>query len=686
MTKSHHTQFNQHLNWLILRLVCSARGKKLFLLRSKYGSEDLAEFLDLDTKSYDRAKASKALENLRLKMDGDPLNHSLPLRVQKNISVLGGMMGLKPDDLRVLGFLLLLNGQPALSTAFGLFAPKSDEDATKLIAQSLAMPLAAVRKCLAKDSKLMTCGLFANSADKTGDKWTGYTFVSTRLSRTILSGRLTTGTKIPEFGTIAPPSDLGPADFERLAEPLALLVPYLQKVISSNRKGVNVLVQGPTGVGKTQFVRMLAGLVDARLVEVPVLDSDGEALSTDCRLKRIAAVHNYHRGNRCIVLFDNAEKVFKLKRFSYPKKPVTLKGWRGSLLGSNCLPMIWITNATHKMAPANLRKFDVVLPIGLPTMLERRKMLGKILGNEATPALLEQLVQANDIAPAEVARAVEVVQDLKPALADKQAEDAIRLLVGNRLKVQGQRPSFTRSTNAGDSMNHPDFLNTPIDLHAVIDGLKGRHSCRICIYGPPGTGKTTFGHWLSRELNLPLVSKLASDLMSMYVGGTEQKIAAAFEDARENGTILMIDEVDTFLRDRSLATRSWEVSQVNELLVQMERFEGIFIASTNLMDNLDAASMRRFDLKLEFGYLREEQAERLLARHCAAIGLGSLDRDAVRNIRALGNATPGDFANAARQHAFRGFTSPADFAAAVIAECAHKTNGIRRPLGFHCPP
>lgn len=61
------------------------------------------------------------------------------------------------------------------------------------------------------------------------------------------------------------------------------------------------------------------------------------------------------------------------------------------------------------------------------------------------------------------------------------------------------------------------------------------------------------------------------------------------------------------MRDRTGARRSWEVSQVNELLTQMEAFEGIFVASTNLIDTLHAASLRRFDFDVKFGYLTREQ-------------------------------------------------------------------------------
>lgn len=64
-----------------------------------------------------------------------------------------------------------------------------------------------------------------------------------------------------------------------------------------------------------------------------------------------------------------------------------------------------------------------------------------------------------------------------------------------------------------------------------------------------------------------------------------------------------MDEADSLLSDRVHAGQQWEITQVNEMLTQMETFSGIFICTTNLMDKLDAASLRRFDFKVKFDYL-----------------------------------------------------------------------------------
>lgn len=89
------------------------------------------------------------------------------------------------------------------------------------------------------------------------------------------------------------------------------------------------------------------------------------------------------------------------------------------------------------------------------------------------------------------------------------------------------------------------------------------------------------------------------------IGVAEKNMAKMFQDAANEGAVLLLDEADTFLQDRKGAQRSWEISAVNEMLTQMESFEGIFIASTNLMSSLDEAALRRFDLKMRFDYLKD---------------------------------------------------------------------------------
>ena len=103
--------------------------------------------------------------------------------------------------------------------------------------------------------------------------------------------------------------------------------------------------------------------------------------------------------------------------------------------------------------------------------------------------------------------------------------------------------------------------------------------------------------------------KRASDLLSKWVGETEQQIAAAFAEARDAGAFLIFDEADSLLADRRGAHRSWEVSQVNEMLTWMESHPLPFACTTNFAEHLDTATLRRFVFKVRLDYVAPEQVE-----------------------------------------------------------------------------
>lgn len=175
--------------------------------------------------------------------------------------------------------------------------------------------------------------------------------------------------------------------------------------------------------------------------------------------------------------------------------------------------------------------------------------------------------------------------------------------------------------------------------------------------------------------------KRASDLLDMYVGQTEQRIAAMFDDARQRDAVLVLDEADSFLRDRRGAHRSWEVTQVNELLTQMEAFDGIFVATTNLMDSLDAASLRRFPWKIRFDWLKPGQCWGLFVQEFARLG-GDLDEATgwKEHVLQLDHLAPGDIAAVVRQYELWDETPSArEFYRRLVAEMAAKADHDEAP-------
>lgn len=172
----------------------------------------------------------------------------------------------------------------------------------------------------------------------------------------------------------------------------------------------------------------------------------------------------------------------------------------------------------------------------------------------------------------------------------------------------------------------------------------GKLNFSLCLYGEPGTGKSLYARYLANTLGLEVVFKRASDLISKWVGETEQNIANAFAEAKAKKAMLIFDEADTFLQNRNNAQRSWEVAQVNEMLTWMESHEYPFVCTTNLLDTLDEASLRRFTFKIKFDFLTTSQV------NCAIEHFFGIKNTKV-DIKGL---TAGDFATVKKKLDFLG--------------------------------
>lgn len=132
---------------------------------------------------------------------------------------------------------------------------------------------------------------------------------------------------------------------------------------------------------------------------------------------------------------------------------------------------------------------------------------------------------------------------------------------------------------------------------------------KIIFYGHSGTGKTITAYALGNALKKPILSLDCSKILSMYVGESEKNVRKIFDGFNnitrdlKKDAILLLDEADQFLGQRS--TNGSSVDKMynqmqNIFLEQIEKFDGILIATTNLIDNIDAAFSRRFNYKIEF--------------------------------------------------------------------------------------
>ena len=199
--------------------------------------------------------------------------------------------------------------------------------------------------------------------------------------------------------------------------------------------------------------------------------------------------------------------------------------------------------------------------------------------------------------------------------------------------------------------------------------------------GAPGTGKTQLGRYIARLLDKEILIRRISDIKSPFVGITEQNIAAAFREADRNDQVLMIDEADSLFLDRRMTTHSWEVSETNEILAQMEIFKGVFICTTNLLGNFDPASMRRFHRKIEFRPLSADGRIKIFRRYFPQL---CVDDDVLaRETASLEGLCPGDFCAVRERIRYDDSPTAENIFCALRDELRYKTQeSARAPIGF----
>ena len=440
---------------------------------------------------------------------------------------------------------------------------------------------------------------------------------------------------------------------------------------------VHILFYGDSGTGKSSFARSLARECGVKALAVASRESDSDS---DRRASLSACLHLSSLCKGSFVVVDEAERLLDTDlAFGRQTKD---KAWLNDLLEKSGQRVIWISNQVDHIDPAVRRRFSFSihfekLDVNGRVDVWRQVMKRLDLAGRFDASRMTALARRYPVEAAIIQEAVSQARSLYGKKRDFYAalerilQAHLSLQTGGVFKPNPLSPEMEDFTPEGVCMEGDvdAFMERCRRVDAAMRENKAfRSGCGVMLfYGPPGTGKTALARYMAGRLGRECLCRRASDLMNAFVGETEKNIAAAFRQAENSGAVLIIDEADSFLSFRSGNRHPWESTMVNEFLTALEECRVFCICTTNRRDILDAAAMRRFPLKVAFGYAGSGQVRRLYETLLSPLCGATMPEELLQKLLAMKRLTPGDF-HAVRAQYDPLFVSPEQVSHAVLVE------------------
>lgn len=402
-----------------------------------------------------------------------------------------------------------------------------------------------------------------------------------------------------------------------------------------NDPSAKLYLVGRPGTGKTEFASAMIAALTAQMensegtfLEIP-LDK-----KIDERMSLIRLSKTVRTGAR--ILVDESDSILNVDTRSEDGNP---KSQLIALLEDPEIGGIFIGNdLPHDEAIT--RRFTLIINFPKTPKSVNERILRRKSGGALPEALIERILMVENVTPAIVTRLCQ-----NYLTAQKFGDtDPVRVVTLTLAGMLRKNTSFVLPELPTKEVHMLELVNADFAVDQLFEQYTGDRPLRVALTGLPGTGKTAFCLAFANKLNKKLIIKTAADIFGMYVGETEKNIQEAFHEAEELDAVLLIDEVDSFLQDRKNAVRSWERTSVNQFLTSLDAYKGIFFCTTNDLDGVDPAALRRLHLKVRFKPLTDASAVTMLKFVAGQMSVELTDADIAHFMNDSSDFTFGDFA------------------------------------------
>lgn len=418
----------------------------------------------------------------------------------------------------------------------------------------------------------------------------------------------------------------------------------------NGKKPVSLLFYGKPGSGKTELAKSLCRQTKKNIY-IFKNEAENHFRGQSSVLGRLVCLLSMERPDS-IILVDEADSILKTIQFTFfGIEPSANKGTVNKMLENNKDKVIYIINHQQQIDESTKRRFTFSLKFeAMPQTMLRSIAESKINPldiSENTKTKILDLLDRYKLSGSSAENIANVIEGMDCPDEETILNKVQIVMRENSLLLNGK----TKMRESACRQYDLSIVNATMDPKKIVEMVqnaekysqknKGSETgVRMLFYGLSGTGKTEFARHIAETMHKPILLKRASDILSMWVGGSEQNIRDAFEEAERTGAILLFDEADSFFQDRQNAHNSWEITQVNEFLTQMEEFSGILICTTNLRKIMDPAMQRRFHILSEFKALTEDGIRTLCNRYFPDL---DFSEEQVQSVAKYRSVTPGDF-------------------------------------------